>query len=70
MTPLFPNQPVTLKGDAPSRELIEVIQRLTDEVTSLRAKMDAIGAVTAPTGGATIDSQARTAVSAVITAAQ
>lgn len=70
MKPLFPNQPVTQRGDAPSRELVEIIQRLVTEVETLQAKMDAIGAVTAPTGGATIDSQARTAINAIRTAAQ
>lgn len=69
MTPLFPNQAVTVKGDLPSRELIEIIQRLVGEVTSLQSRLDAIAGITAPTGGATIDAQARTAISAIKTAA-
>lgn len=33
------------------------------------ARLDAIAAVTAPSGGATVDAEARTAIAAVITAA-
>lgn len=69
MKPLFPNQPVTRKGDAPSQELIEVIHRLAGEVQSLRDQMDGIAAVTSPSGGATVDSEARTAIDAIRTAA-
>lgn len=29
MKPLMPNQPVTAKGELPSQELLEIIQRLT-----------------------------------------
>lgn len=69
MKPLFPNQPVTTRGDLPSLDLIEVIQRLSSEVQSLRAQMDAIAAVSAPAGGGTVDSEARTAINAIRSAA-
>lgn len=69
MKPLLSQQPVTSKGDRPSRELVEVIDGLVREMRSMQAKLDAIAAVTAPTGGATVDSQARTAISAIIAGA-
>lgn len=69
MTPLFPNQAITQKGDLPSRDLIEIIQRLVVEVAGLQSRLDAIAGITAPTGGATVDAQARTAIVAIKTAA-
>ena len=69
MKPLLSQQPVTFKGDRPSRELVEVIDGLVREMTAMQAKLDAIAAVTAPTGGATVDSQARTAINAIIAGA-
>ena len=42
---------------------------LTASLASANAKIAAIAAVTAPTGGATIDSQARTTINAIRTAA-
>ena len=69
MTPLLSQQPVTAKGDRPSRELVEVIDGLVREMRAMQAKLDAIAAITAPTGGATVDSQARTAINAILTAA-
>lgn len=67
---LLPNQPITTKGDTASRELIEVIQRLVGQVSSLQSKIDAIAAVAAPTGGFTTDAEARAAIAAIIAAAQ
>ena len=58
-------QPVTAKGDLPSRELVEVIQLLVGDLRRLTARVNAIGAVAAPTGGATVDAQARTAINAI-----
>ena len=73
---LLPTQPITAKGDLPSRELVEIIQRLvavtaaqTTTIAALEAKMAAIAGITPPAGGATIDAQARTAIGAIITAA-
>ena len=70
MKPLLPNQAISQAGDLPSRELVEIIQRLVDEVTTLQTQMAAIGAVASPAGGATVDAQARTAIDAIRTAAQ
>lgn len=67
--PLLRTQPVTDKGDKASRELLEVVQILAREVNALNGKLAAIAAITAPTGGATIDAQSRTAITALIAAA-
>lgn len=63
--PLQSTQPATVKGDLPSQELVEVIQRLTGAVTVLQDRLDALGDVAAPVGGATIDAEARTAINAI-----
>lgn len=54
---------------AASVEFLEYLASLEREVAALRAVVAAIGAVPAPAGGATVDTQARAAVAAVITAA-
>ena len=66
MKPLLPQQPATAKGDLPSRELVEVIDRLVRVVARHEAKFAAIAAIVDPTGGATVDAQARAAISAII----
>lgn len=69
MKQLLPQQAVTAAGDLPSAALVEIIQRLVLEVEALGGRLDAIAAVAAPTGGATVDAQARTAINAIRTAA-
>jgi len=67
--PLLPDQRVTMKGDAPSRDLVEVIQRIVQDGTALDAADEALGArvtaleirrvvmplATKPVTGATMD---------------
>lgn len=50
--PLLPQQTVTMKGDAPSRDLVEIIQRIVQDILSgeeavagLDARTDALEAV-------------------------
>jgi len=62
-----PNQRVT--ADPASPAFMEYLAGLERDVAALHAKFDAIAAVTAPTGGATIDAQSRTAINAIRTAA-
>ena len=76
LKPLLPGQSVTVRGDTGSQELLEVIQRLVGavsgqatQIAALTARLNAVAAVAAPTGGATVDTQARTAINAIRTAA-
>ena len=45
--PLLPQQPVTQRGDAPSRELVEVIQRIVADTLALNG-IEATNAANAP----------------------
>lgn len=67
--PLMPMQPATQRGERASPDLLEVIDRLHRAVEELQGKLDAIAAVTAPSGGATVDAESRAAISAIIAAA-
>jgi len=74
--PLLRDQPITQDGTKASTEALEVIQILTRLVNTLQDRIDvqdakfaAIAATSAPTGGATVDSQSRTAINAIIAAA-
>lgn len=74
--PLLRDQPITQDGTKASTEALEVIQILTRLVNALQDRIDvqdakfaAIAATAAPTGGATVDSQSRTAINAIIAAA-
>ena len=62
-----PMQPVTREGASPA--FLEYLSALEREIIALQGKLDAIAAVAAPVGGATIDAEARTAINAIRTAA-
>ena len=53
----------------PSLDGIRYFAALEARVVEAEAKLAAIAAVTGPSGGATIDSQARTAINAIIAGA-
>jgi len=55
-------------GGRLTRAGYEMLQELRDELDAANAKLAAIAAIVAPSGGATIDTQARTAIAAVIAA--
>ena len=50
-------------------ETAEAFQRLVDAIRELQALRVNIAAVTKPTGGATVDAEARTAIDAIIDSA-
>lgn len=62
---LLPRQPVTAKGDAASQELLEIIQGMARKIDAFEAKLSNAAAVTSPTGGGTIDAEARAAIIAI-----
>ena len=47
----------------------EILQDLLDRLATAEAKVAAVAAVTGPSGGSTIDAEARTAIDAIIAAA-
>jgi len=48
---------------------LKVLQSMFDRIDDLEATLAAISAITKPTGGATVDAEARTAIDAIIDAA-
>lgn len=46
-----------------------LLQNTADRLEALEAKLTAIAAITAPTGGATIDAESRAAINSIITGA-
>lgn len=50
-------------------EGVQLLDAMARRILALENKMQAIAAVTAPTGGATTDAEARAAISAIIDAA-
>jgi len=53
----------------PTDEGLKFFRALDQRLVTVEAQMAAIAAVAGPTGGATVDSEARTAVDAIISAA-
>ena len=53
----------------PTAEGMKFFKALEGRLEAAEAQMAAIAAVTGPTGGATIDAEARTAIDAIIAAA-
>lgn len=59
---LLPDQAITLGGERPSPELVEIIQRLVLTVNRLEARLNN---TPEPSGGAVVDAQARAAINAI-----
>lgn len=60
-------QRVTQQEASPA--FLEYLAGLERDLAAMQAKLDAIAAVAAPVGGATVDTQARTAIDAIRAAA-
>lgn len=55
--------------ESASPDFLQYLAGLERDLAALQAKFEAIAAVTAPAGGATVDAQSRTAINAIRTAA-
>ena len=62
---LLPDQAATIGGEKPSQELVEIIQRLVIAVRELQEFRDGVASVAEPTGGGTVDAEARAAINAI-----
>lgn len=59
---LLPNQPITVSGDLPSAQLIQIIQEQARRIARLEAH---IRGLPEPLGGATVDTEARATINAL-----
>lgn len=71
MTLIKPNGQDIIAGPNGQRTIedTKIMTALYDKVVELETRLDAIAAVTGPSGGATIDTESRTAISAILSAA-
>ena len=60
--------PITGPDGRPTLAFIQQWQNLQRRVETAEAKLTAIADITAPSGGGTIDTQARTAINAILAA--
>lgn len=67
--PAVAGQPVSQPLHQWMQEVAREVNALKARATAAEAKLAAIAAVAAPTGGATTDTQARTAINAIIAGA-
>ena len=58
-----------LQDGTPTEDFIREARLQEQRIVALEAKLAAIAAVTGPTGGATTDAEARTAINAIISGA-
>lgn len=65
---LLQHQSVIEAGGTASLELLEVLQRQADAIREIQGKLEAIAAVASPSGGSTVDAEARAAIGAILAA--
>lgn len=66
---LQPTQVIVGPDGKPTRDFVELFQRVVLDLNSATAKLAAIAALTDPAGGATVDAEARTAIGEILDAA-
>lgn len=63
---LLLDQQIVSDAGKPTLELVEILQRLEGAVRELQDFQAGVANVTKPTGGATVDAEARTAIDAIV----
>lgn len=53
----------------PTMSLLQLLRDYERRMAEIEARLDAVAAVAGPSGGATVDAQARTAIAAIISGA-
>lgn len=69
ISPIAAGQIYTDGNGAPTRALLQILQEMKDEIEANKAKLDAIAALADPSGGATVDAEARAVIAAILDAA-
>lgn len=63
------NQQIVMPDGKPTRDMVEIIQRIVNDLDAANAKLAAIAALADPAGGVTVDTEARAAIAAILDAA-
>ena len=65
---ILPAELIAQNGGA-TLEFVEAFQRVVDAIRELQSFQTTVAGITKPTGGATIDAEARTAIDAIVDSA-
>lgn len=67
---LLAQTPIVDENGQPTMEFLEIMDRLHQRSIALDTFVSALATISDPSGGATIDAEARTAINAILDAAQ